>query len=247
MQGGDYVGGDCRAQLGAVPRTEPVRRECGVVSSYLHPFSPEAADEIGRLIERLRHREPAVREQWYSLCHAVDDSEHSLWTHLLDEIYVPRCRSAMECLARGDPGGFMMLGRSLGADLADAGLPFAVVVAHASFLKDGCARALADDPASLGEVLLVLEKPVSCLITAAADGYYRRVSDERWAEPSAGAPPAARDAGVGPTAGFFHDIVGRSDAMQRVYAQIARSAANTAPVLLLGETGTGKEPRGSRY
>jgi DNA-binding NtrC family response regulator len=142
----------------------------------------------------------------------------------------------MECLARGDTAGFMALGRALGADLADAGFPFAVVVAHASFLKDGCARALADDPAALGEALLALEKPVSCLVTAAADGYYRRVNDERLTE-----TPPDTTAEIGPLAGFFHDIVGRSAAMQRVFGQIARAGAGTAPVLVLGETGTGKE------
>jgi transcriptional regulator with PAS, ATPase and Fis domain len=36
-------------------------------------------------------------------------------------------------------------------------------------------------------------------------------------------------------------MVGRSAAMQRVYAQVTRVAAGGAPVLIVGETGTGKE------
>ncbi|MFK3740890.1 sigma-54-dependent transcriptional regulator [Massilia sp. TN1-12] len=53
--------------------------------------------------------------------------------------------------------------------------------------------------------------------------------------PSAGAAtPAQPPAGDG-------DLVGSSDAMREVHKQIGRAAASVLPVLVLGETGTGKE------
>jgi transcriptional regulator with GAF, ATPase, and Fis domain len=208
----------------------------------VQPLSRDLADDIGRLIERLRAREPAVTAQWHARCVSHDSADHVFWTRLLEEVYVPRCRSAFECLARGDIAGFSECGRALGEDLADEGIPFAVVVAHASFLKDGCAKALADDATALGEALLALETPTSWLVTAAADGYYRRLHDDRVTEGlDVQAEPDDYPPGIGPTTGFFHDMVGRSAAMQRVFAQIARTAASMAPVLILGETGTGKE------
>ncbi len=45
---------------------------------------------------------------------------------------------------------------------------------------------------------------------------------------------------VGPVAGF-DDVVGKSPAIQKVLAQVAQVAPMTTAVLLLGETGTGKE------
>jgi formate hydrogenlyase transcriptional activator len=41
--------------------------------------------------------------------------------------------------------------------------------------------------------------------------------------------------------GAFDDVVGASDALRAVFAQVSQVAATNVPVLLLGETGTGKE------
>src|SRR5262249_38692873 len=41
--------------------------------------------------------------------------------------------------------------------------------------------------------------------------------------------------------GFFHGIVGRSPAMLRLFEHVRRVALGTFPVVVLGETGTGKE------
>ncbi len=43
------------------------------------------------------------------------------------------------------------------------------------------------------------------------------------------------------SAGLTHDIIGRSDAMKKVFATIAKVADTDANVLILGENGTGKE------
>ncbi|MGH7753496.1 MAG: sigma 54-interacting transcriptional regulator [Gemmatimonadales bacterium] len=48
--------------------------------------------------------------------------------------------------------------------------------------------------------------------------------------------PAADSSGTG-----LAELVGRSPAIQRVYGRIREAAASRVPVLLLGETGTGKE------
>lgn len=39
----------------------------------------------------------------------------------------------------------------------------------------------------------------------------------------------------------FHGIIGRSSAMQQVYQQLSQAAGTEIPVLMLGETGTGKD------
>src|SRR5262249_38789600 len=131
--------------------------------------------------------------------------------------------------------------RALGRELAATGVPFASMVIHLSFLKESCADALADEPGARAEALLLLDKPMSSLLSAAAEGYF---VDPPGApgQPDVASPAAARVTAEEPSAsGFFHGMVGRSPAMQRLFAQIARVASNGAPVLVLGETGTGKE------
>ena len=63
---------------------------------------------------------------------------------------------------------------------------------------------------------------------------------DRWIN-CAAAPCAAPGPDPPFRRGDFHGMVGRSAAMQRVYAQVTRVAAGGAPVLIVGETGTGKE------
>ena len=59
---------------------------------------------------------------------------------------------------------------------------------------------------------------------------------ERWPE-----PPVGARAGKDVTAADFAGFIGRSPAMQDVYAQIRRMAPSRAPVFITGESGTGKE------
>ena len=74
-------------------------------------------------------------------------------------------------------------------------------------------------------------------MTAAADGYYR----------SGHAPPRTNGAGdtacgaAAPPPWLFAGMIARSEVMQRVFDHVRRLAAGTTPVLVVGETGTGKE------
>jgi two-component system, NtrC family, response regulator AtoC len=54
-------------------------------------------------------------------------------------------------------------------------------------------------------------------------------------------PPSARPARGLPTETLYHDIVGASPGIQRIFKLVARVAPTDSTVLLLGETGTGKE------
>ena len=155
-------------------------REPAPVPGYLRPLSREVVDDLTRLIERMRLRQGVFMQRWRALCTSSEDAGSVPPERLLEETYVPRLRSAIEYLSRGDTAGFLRCGRALGADLADAGVPFAAMVTHASFLKDGCASTLADDPGAVGPALLALERPVARRATRPTRASVeRRLADKR--------------------------------------------------------------------
>src|SRR5262249_8670969 len=88
-----------------------------------------------------------------------------------------------------------------------------------------------------------IDKLTACCISAAADSYYRRLIGPQF---ESGASTSAESAGAQaapplPKAWMFHGMVGRSELMQRLFDQIRRFADGTTSVLIVGETGTGKE------
>src|SRR5262249_49503561 len=144
---------------------------------------------------------------------------------------------------RGDAGDFLTFAHALGEQLAEDGVPFAAMVAHLGFLKESCATVLADgDPTEVSRGLLVLDKLMSCLVSAAAESYYDhgRVGPHL-PGPFADLRPALDHGEPVAASGFFHGIVGRSPAMLRLFEHVRRVALGTFPVVVLGETGTGKE------
>ena len=194
-----------------------------------------------RLVERIRANKVALKARWHALCEARLGAQPGLTERLFQETYIPELRSAMEAVLRGDALAFFASARALGRELAATGVPFASMVIHLSFLKESCADALADEPGARAEALLLLDRPMSALLSAAAEGYFVYPGgNPEQADAASLAPPgtAAEEPSI---SGFFHGMVGRSPAMQRLFAQIARVACHGAPVLVLGETGTGKE------
>ncbi len=227
----------------AAPTPAHARDECRTRAArgggdHLEPF---ASETMLLLVERIRANKVALKARWHALCQSQLGAHPTLTEKLFQETYVPRLRSAMEALLRGDMFAFFAAARALGRDLVGQGVPFASMVIHLSFLKESCAGALADEPGARAEALLLLDKPMSSLLSAAAEGYF--VDPAGAADlpdgPAPAAAPAPRCESQHDT--IFHGMVGRSQIMQRLFAHVGRVAGNGAHVLVLGETGTGKE------
>jgi DNA-binding NtrC family response regulator len=236
--------GGSRELAGPAPTHERETFEtsvCGGVPDVVHSLAPGEPGGMDLLVERIRANKVALKARWHVLCEARLGAQPGLTERLFQETYIPELRSAMEAVLRGDTLAFFASARALGRELAANGVPFASMVIHLSFLKESCADALADEPGARAEALLLLDRPMSALLSAAAEGYFVDPggSPERADAASLAAPGTAPE--EPPISGFFHGMVGRSPAMQRLFAQIARVASHGAPVLVLGETGTGKE------
>ena len=208
---------------------------------YVQLFPHDGADGIARLIVTLRARKVAFVQEWHRLCASTLGAHRALSKELFQETYVPSLRSAAECLARGDAAGFVSFAGGLGEGLARAGIPFAAFVAHLAFLKESCAKTLADDPVQMGTALLILDRLMCCLLGAAGDAFHAELRRMPAADPVTHWKPSFEHPASVPASGFFQGIVGRSPAMQVVFEHIKRVAPGLAPVLVLGETGTGKE------
>jgi DNA-binding NtrC family response regulator len=187
---------------------------------YVKLFPQDSGEAIARLIEENQEQEPRIIEE-----------------RVFQDVYVPSLRYAYMCLWRRDTPAFVSFGRSLGEQLARVGVPFAAYVSYLHFLRRSYAKVFGDDPQKLSSALTHIDAVHSYLVSIAADTYFAcERTGQRAAIPDengGGADPVTNPA--------FHGMVARSAAMQRVFDKIDRIAPAASPVLILGETGTGKE------
>jgi two-component system NtrC family response regulator len=209
---------------------------CSSECPCLDLFPHDGHDAILELVVALRERKSAVVAHWQALAPTRLSPRATPSAPRFRERDVANLRRAEYHLCRGDAAAFVAFAHGLGACVADEGMPFAGLVAHVSLLHESCVSALADRAVDLGTPLRVLDRVIACLVGAAAEGYHRR----RPADPP-GARPALAAADSQSPSDRFHDLVGRSVAMQRIFERIRRLAATDAAVLIVGETGTGKE------
>jgi DNA-binding NtrC family response regulator len=131
-----------------------------------------------------------------------------------------------------DAPGFVSFARGLGDRLAGAGVPFVAFVRYLHFLKQSYLAVLPLAQAEADQAHDLIDTVHSRLVSIVADSYFR---------PIGGLPAVATSEPARELEGGWHGMVGRSPVMQRVFDKIGRIASGTSPVLILGETGTGKE------
>ena len=202
-------------------------------------FPLDGVDAIARLLDAIKARRNSMIEQWHALSASRLGPHRALAEQVFRETYLPGLRTAVEAVARGDTASFVAFAGDFGARVAAAGLPFAVVVAHLNLLKESCVRVLAGEATEVSAAILLMDKLTACFVSVAAEGYYEphRNGDQG----ATGEGAVCRRARPEPRPRVFHGMVGGSDVMQQVFAQIRRVAISRAPVLVVGETGTGKE------
>jgi len=202
---------------------------------YLRLFPQDDGDAIARLIEENQEKEARIIEEWHRLCASSFGAHETLSERVFNEIYVPGLRYAYLCLLRRDAAAFVSFSRTLGEQLARLGVPFAAYVAYLHFLRRSYAKVLGDQPGALTRALTHIDAIHSYMVSIVADAYY---ACDRWTQraSAAGAPASASEDALP-----FHGMVARSALMHRVFEKITRIATFASPVLILGETGTGKE------
>src|SRR5712691_347280 len=189
-------------------------------ASRLSPvlFPLDGADAIAQLMGAIKARGHSMIARWRALAASRLGPHRALSEQLFRETYIPGLRAAIEALARGDRTSFVAFAGDFGAQVAAAGLPFAVVVAHVNLPKESCVGVLADD--GLGSATRWFDKLTACFVSLAAEGYSEAAGRNGTLGDGGFALPL--DAVGAPGPGVFHGMVGGCDAMQCVFALIRR-------------------------
>jgi DNA-binding NtrC family response regulator len=204
---------------------------------YAGLFPEEAGAAFAGLVQEFPD-EARLIEDWRELCEPTFGVHAGLTDRTFRELAVPLLRQGTRFAVRGDVRGFIAFGRDLGTFLADSHVPFVAFVTSLTMLRRCYAKIFAH-AGNLAAILHLIDNVHSCLVSATADTYYRRSAELPAA--TGDAPPAPEPPASTEFPETFHDMVGRSPAMRRVFQQITRIAPGSSPVLVLGETGTGKE------
>jgi two-component system NtrC family response regulator len=199
---------------------------------YACLFPSEQAPAVARLIVAHQDKEAGILREWKARCAASFGAHEAVSQEVFDEIYVPSLHQAHVHLAMQDAPGFVRFARELGDRLTVARVPFVAFVRYLHFLKQSYLAVLPLDESMAREAHDLIDTVHTRLVSVVADRYFepRDERDGIRTRTVGEEPPAA-----------WHGMVGRSVTMQRLYERIARVAAATSPVLILGETGTGKE------
>lgn len=136
-----------------------------------------------------------------------------------------------------EPAPFLERCLEFGEALAARNVPLGEFVITLQFFEDACLSA----PGITQDLRAhrAFDRLSHQLIASVASGYYSRQTGEQAALRASLERDVSRLAPESRT--VFHGLVGRSPAMRRLFARLSAAAPRRTTVLLVGETGTGKE------
>ena len=204
---------------------------------YFHLLWDSELKELRPIIEIIDARRKEVLDDWRHLYAFHFGKSRALSDHDFMKIFDAELAATVRDLLAHDVEQFVIDTRRAGEQLASLRVPFAEVVVSMHLFEQSATRAF---PADADPHLYhVFDKLSHIRIIALAESYFGAFSAlaatqiEELEEQARAVPPEARS--------YFHGMVGASPEMRRLYRRIEAAAAVRATVLVVGETGTGKE------
>lgn len=204
---------------------------------YFHLVWDEELDELRPALEAILAKRAQLLEHWHDLyvCHFGDS--RMLSEHDFLELFGREIDATLQDLLKHDMQGFVTDIRKIGEELAARRVPFSELVVSMHLFEEAATRNF--PPQSEARLYRVFDKLSHIRIIALAQSYFGSFSalamtQLQELEQEALKVPADRRT-------YFHGMVGASAAMRQLYERIEAAAQTRGTVLVIGETGSGKE------
>lgn len=200
-------------------------------------FSPGDRMFASKLLEHVSlYRDGAVKHT-HRLYVENFGPERALSDYEFEALFGATFDSIVQVRKEKDAAPFLTRCREFGERLAVRGVPLGEFVIVLQFFEDACLTA----PGVQQDVRShrAFDRLSHQLIASVASAYHGVRTGEEAALRASLERDVARLAPESRT--VFHGLVGRAAAMRRLYARLAAAAPRKTTVLLIGETGTGKE------
>jgi DNA-binding NtrC family response regulator len=206
---------------------------------YFHLLSEDEVAELRPILENILRQCSEVAREWYQLyvLHFGDSGalSRSEFTRFFESALEQEC----SVLVKGDTDGYAALASRLGRSLADHGIELDKVIAALQLLKQSTRCIFPQGPLAPRDAQTIYDKLCHVrimLLVAAYSHCYSATTAEKTLSFGSGpayAPPPPRNR--------FHGLVGASATMRRLYQRIEAAAATKGNLLIVGDSGTGKE------
>ncbi len=214
----------------------PARRESGP-PKYFDLFWDSDLDELIPLLAAIGKRREEVLRRWHDLYLLYFGDKRALSRDEFFRIYEQDLAATVETLCARDFDRFVSELRRIGELLIERGVPFSEVVVSMHLFEESASCAF--PPGASSATYHLFDKISHCRTVILAETYFR----SRTASAAVRIEGLEQEASQLPLKSRtrFHGLVGASPAMRRLYEQIEAAGAVRGTVLLVGETGTGKE------
>ncbi len=204
---------------------------------YFHLLWDSELKELRPILEVIAARRKEVLADWLYLYTFHFGRARALSDHDFLKIFGAELEATVRDLLAHNLEQFVNDTRKAGEQLASLRVPFAEVVVSMHLFEESATRAFPTDADA--HLYHVFDKLSHIRIIALAQSYFGAFSAlaatqiEELEEQARATPAEARS--------YFHGMVGASAEMRRLYQRVEAAAAVRATVLVVGETGTGKE------
>jgi DNA-binding NtrC family response regulator len=190
------------------------------------------------MLEVIRRCRAPILTAWHELYVRHFGAARGLDNASFKLIYEPDVDALVGNLIDEDLDGFVADERAVGYALAERNVPFEEVVASLHLFEESVVAELERNLGAFnGHLYLLFDKLSHCRVIVLAGAYFgEREAGERVLRRTGPAPevgPIKRES--------FHQLVGGTANMRRLYREVAAAAAGTGSVLICGESGVGKE------
>jgi DNA-binding NtrC family response regulator len=206
---------------------------------YFHLLWDEDLDELAEVLKAIRDRRSEVVDAWYQLYQLHFGDERSLTETEFRQIFEPALLRNQEALLRKDMDGYAASVLLTGKRLAELQVPLDELIAAVQLFEEAAQTVFPHDPPPATEVFNKFDKLSHIRIILLISAYLRLQSAAAATRIQAlevearSLPPHERTR--------FHGLIGRSPAMRELYRQIEAAAHEASPLLIVGESGTGKK------